>query len=363
MSRAPSAIPESDRFENAPHPRETLAFFGNAAAERELLDAYRQNRLAQAWIVGGPEGVGKATLAWRFARFLLAHPDPASPDVQSARTLDVGAGSPAARRIAALAAADIFLLRRTWNDKAKPPKHFTEIRVDDVREVIHAFHQASGSGGWRVAIVDCADELNRASANALLKLIEEPPARALFLIVAHQPGRILPTIRSRCRRLLLAPVNVEEAVQAVLSLGPPWSQAPENKIRAAAAGACGSVRETLRLMGGDGAAFDSAVRALFDRLPQVDWLAVHALADKLSGRDNEAAYETFMRALRRWLDARVRARAGAGACAASVVGYATAWEEIAAAALETEIYNFDKRPLLLAVFEKLARAEAARRAA
>lgn len=363
MSRTRTEIPESDRFGEAPHPRETLAFFGNAVAERELLDAYRSNRLAQAWIVGGPEGVGKATLAWRFARFLLAHPDPASAEAQRAQTLDVPADSPAARRVAALAAADIFLLRRTWNDKAKPAKHYTEIRVDDVREAIRAFHRASGSGGWRVAIVDCADDLNRASANALLKLIEEPPERALFLLLAHQPGRILPTIRSRCRKLALAPLETSEIVAAVRALGPPWSQAPEAKVRAAALGAEGSVRETLRLLDGDGVAFDAALRGLFEALPRVDWLAVHALADKLSGRENEAAYETFMRALRRWLDARVRARAGEGRRAAGLVGYADAWDEIAAAALETEIYNLDKKALALSIFAALARAEAAARTA
>ena len=103
-------------------------------------------------------------------------------------------------------------------------EHFTEIRVDDVREITRAFHQGSGTGGWRVAIIDCADDLNRSAANALLKLIEEPPERALFLLVAHQPGRILPTIRSRCRKLMLGALTQDETVAAVAALGPPWSE-------------------------------------------------------------------------------------------------------------------------------------------
>ena len=170
-----------------------------------MLTAYRQDRMAQAWILGGPEGVGKATFAWRLARFLLAHPDPAAPEVQRAQSLFVPGEAPAARRIASMALADVFPLRRSWNEKTK--KFFTEIRIDDVREIIHAFHQGSGTGGWRVAIVDCADDLNRSSANALLKLIEEPPERSLFLLIAHQPGRLLPTIRSRCRKLMLGPLT------------------------------------------------------------------------------------------------------------------------------------------------------------
>ncbi len=358
MTKEPAGPPESDRFDDAPHPRETLALYGHAAAERELLDAYRRNRLAQAWIIGGPEGIGKATLGWRFARYLLAHPDPAAPDVGAADTLAVPADHPAARRVATMALADIFLLRREWNDKTK--KHFTEIRVDDVREITRSFHQGSGTGGWRIAIIDCADDLNRSAANALLKLIEEPPERSLFLLVAHQPGRILPTIRSRCRKLMLPALTQEETVAAVEALGAPWSALPLEEIAAAAARAEGSVRETLRLLGGDAMAFDASVARLLQRLPQVDWLGVHTLADKLTGRDNEAAYETFMRALERHLDRRVRSLSQSGAPPVRLVGYARAWDEIKALARETEVFNFDKRAMVLGVFERLAAAEGAR---
>ncbi|WP_442753612.1 DNA polymerase III subunit delta' [Methylocystis sp. JAN1] len=357
MSKEAAGPPESDRFDDAPHPRETLALFGHSAAERELLDAYRRNRLAQAWIIGGPEGVGKATLAWRFARFLLAHPDPNSSDVQAAGTLAVSPDHVASRRVASMALADIFLLRREWNEKTK--KHFTEIRVDDVREITRAFHQASGMGGWRVAIIDCADDLNRSAANALLKLIEEPPERSLFLLVAHQPGRVLPTIRSRCRKLMLGPLTEDETVAAVGAVGPPWSSLPAEEIAAAAARAEGSARETLRLLGGDAMAFDTSVARLLQSLPRVDWVGVHFLADKLTGRDNEAAYETFMRALERHLDARVRTLSRGGASPARLIGYARAWDEIRDLAGETDVFNFDKRAMVLGVFERLAKAEGA----
>jgi DNA polymerase-3 subunit delta' len=351
MSKEAGA-PESDRLDGAPHPREQVEFFGHEAAEQAMLAAYRQNRMAQAWIIGGPEGVGKATLAWRLARFLLAHPDASAPQVQKARSLFVPTDSPAARQIATMALADIFLLRRGWNEKTK--KFYTEIRIDDVRDVIHALHRGSGTGGWRVAIVDCADDLNRSSANALLKLIEEPPERALFLLIAHQPGRLLPTIRSRCRRLLLEPMQPADIAKAVETLGPPYAQTPAATINEAAERAQGSVREALRLLDGDSMLFDRTLRALFERLPQLDWSAVHALAEKLTGRDNESAYETFMRALYRFLDARMRAQAGEGAT--RLIGYASAWEEIAQAARETEVFNFDKKALVLGIFERLEKA-------
>ncbi len=355
MSKDSAGPPESDRFDGAPHPRETNALFGHGAAEFDLLDAYRRNRLAQAWIVGGLEGIGKATLAWRFARFLLAFPDPAAPAVQQATTLAVAPDHPAARRIATLALADVSLLRRGWNEKDK--KHRTEIRVDEVREASRAFRQASGTGGWRVCIIDSADDLNRNAANALLKLIEEPPERALFLLVAHQPGRILPTIRSRCRKLLLGALTQDEIVGAVAALGPPWSDRPPAEIAAAAARAEGSVRETLRLLSGEAMAFDATVARLFERLPQVDWFGVHMLADKLNGRDNEAAYEAFMRALEHHVDRRVRGLSQRGAGPGRLIGYARAWEDIQSLARETEVLNFDKKAMLLSVFDRLAEAE------
>jgi DNA polymerase-3 subunit delta' len=354
MKRSVDFVLESDRFPDAPHPRETLSFFGNSGAEREMLDAYRRNRLAQAWILSGPEGIGKATLAWRMARFLLAHPDPLSPEVQHARTLEVAEENFAARRIAAMALADTFLLRRQWNEKTK--KLYTEIRIEDVRKTINSFHHGSGAGHWRVAIVDSADDLNRASANALLKLIEEPPERSLFLIVTHQLGRVLPTIRSRCRKLSLEALSERDVASAVRAIGAPWSDMPDDKIVAAARGAEGSVREALRLLDGDGVSFDQTLRSLFDKLPKVDWLAVHALADKLTGRDNESAYESFMKALRRWLDAQLRMGASQGLRPVRLVAYADAWDEIMRAARDTETFNFDKRALVLTIFGRLEQA-------
>ena len=234
---AGEAAPESDRFDEAPHPRLTQALVGHAEAERTLLDGYRTGRLAHAWLIGGREGIGKATLAWRFARFVLAHPDPATPAVQDAASLSVAPDHPVARRLAAGSMSDVFVLRREWNDKVKPAKFFTEIRIDDVRRAIGLFQRAASAGGWRICIVDCAEDLNASSANALLKLIEEPPPRCLFLIVSHKPAQVLATIRSRCRRLLLQPLGADAIAAAMRALGPPWSQQGVDAIAAAAASA------------------------------------------------------------------------------------------------------------------------------
>ena len=222
-------VPEADRFEDTPHPRESYQCFGHAEAERQFIRPYWSGHLPQAFIIGGPPGVGKATLAWRVARFLLANPNPAAAAGEAKADLFVAPDHPAARQIAALAHPDLVLLRREWNEKDK--RFFTEIRVEDVRRAIHMFQQAAGRGGYRICILDCAEDLNPSSANALLKLIEEPPPRSVFLIVAHRPGRMLATLRSRCRKILLKPLAAADIGQSVAALGPPGRPPAKRSLR------------------------------------------------------------------------------------------------------------------------------------
>jgi DNA polymerase-3 subunit delta' len=213
------------------------------------------------------------------------------------------------------------------------------------------FQHAAGGSGWRIAIIDSADELNRNAANALLKIIEEPPARSLFLLVAHRPGRILPTIRSRCRLLMLEPLSDGDVVRAVAALN---SNHSRDQIAAAASKAGGSVKEALRLLEGQSGRFNDKVQTLLQRLPQVDWQEIHALGDAVAGRDNEAAYESLMANIFSFLDRSVREGAERGP--ARLQSYAEAWEKVREAARETEILNLDKRPLILSIFADLAAA-------
>jgi DNA polymerase-3 subunit delta' len=346
------APPETDRFDDAPHPRETLDLIGHKDAEQTLLDAYRANRLPHAILIGGAEGIGKATLAWRLTRFLLAHGDPAATAVQAATDLSVPADHPVTHKLAALSHGDVFLLRREWNEKAKRP--FTEIRADDVRHAIHMFQQAAGAGGYRICIVDSAEDLNRAGANALLKLIEEPPPRSLFLIVAHRPGQVLSTIRSRCRRLLLKPLSSVELSRIVSGLGEPWNGAGGEAIAGAVERAHGSVPAALRLLGGRGLELDREIYRLLADLPALDWRAVHELADHVAGREATADYEMMILAIVDWIDAILHREAGQGA--ARLAPLAEVWEKAAEAARETEVLNLDKRPFILSLFADLATA-------
>jgi DNA polymerase-3 subunit delta' len=343
--------PESNRVANAPAPWETLVLFGHGAAEGQLLDAYRSGRLPNAYIISGPQGIGKATLAFRFARFILAQKNPTAASVMTAQCLAVAAEDPVARRIAAQAHGDIAVLRREYNERTR--KHFSEIRVEDVRKLLHRFHHAASAGGYRIAILDSAEDLNRAGANALLKIIEEPPPQSLFLIVATRPGALLPTIRSRCRLLRLAPLTEMAIMQAVEAIGEPWSQAPTEAIAQAAARAAGSVRQALRLLDGEALTLLDETHGLLEHLPSVDWRRVHQLADQV-GNDPLVAFDSVFGAILDWIDARVQAGSGSGA--AYLAPLAEVWEKASVAARETEALNLDKRPLILSIFAQLATA-------
>src|SRR6202045_4395169 len=228
------------------HPRENTALAGHREAETALLNAYRSGRIPHAWLIGGAQGIGKATLAYRMARFVLAHRDPLAADVQNAETLWVDPSDPVARHVAAGAHGGLLTLERSLNDKGVMR---TVITVDETRETISFFGSTAAVEGWRVCIVDTVDELNPNAANALLKILEEPPRQSLFLLVSHAPGRVLPTILSRCRRLTLRPLSTVEVIQAAAQAANLATDDPA--LSEAADAAEGSVARALTLLGGD----------------------------------------------------------------------------------------------------------------
>jgi DNA polymerase-3 subunit delta' len=332
----------------APHPRETHVLFGHDEAERSLLDSYRGGRIPHAWLIGGPTGIGKATLAYRLARFVLANPDPALPAVQQATSLAIAPDHPVARRIANEAHTDLLALKRVINEKTG--KLFTNIRVEDVRRSVSFFGSTAGAGGWRVAIVDTVDELEAGGENALLKVLEEPPARSLLLLVSQAPGRVLPTIRSRCRRLLLRPLSeTDVAKAAAAAIGRPPSG---DDIRQAAAAADGSVARTLGLLDGPALLLRQKVIDLLAQLPAPDPRALHALGDALGGSEPQTL-ANFMDIVNDWLAARLRTGAQE---TAKLARLAQVWEKVNRTAREVEAFNLERKPFVFAVFGLLAEA-------
>ena len=270
---------EADRAPGAPHPRETQRLIGQEAAEQDFLDAFTSDRMHHAWLIRGPRGVGKATLAWRIARFLLTTPQedglfgaPPPPT-----TLDPDPNHPALARLLALSEPHLFLLRRPWDADRKRLRQ--DITVDEVRKMRDFFGLSVTDGGRRVLIVDAADEMNINAANALLKLLEEPPADTVMLLVCHQPARILPTILSRCRTLRCRPLNPREIAEALHQAG--TDPGPEMAEPLAALSG-GSVGTALRLITLDGAALYAEITGLFTG--PLDRPRALKLAESVTGR-------------------------------------------------------------------------------
>jgi DNA polymerase-3 subunit delta' len=327
-------------------PRLAPELFGHAEAEQTLLDGYRGGRIPHAWLIGGEKGIGKATLAYRMARFVLAYPDPTVPAVQNAKSLAVPTDHPVARRIAGQAHSDLLVLRRVINEKTG--KLFTVTRVDDIRRTVPFFGSTAGEGGWRVAIVDPLDDLNKAGENALLKVLEEPPPRALLLLISHAPGRVLPTIRSRCRTLMLRPLAADNVARAAIAaIG---EDAAADAIRAAAAAAEGSVGRALMLLEGDALELRQQVTGLLDRLPALDPRALHALGDEIAGTQAEPL-AAFVDAVNTWLSARLESGPQEAPRLARV---AEVWDSVNRAMRDAEAYNLDRKPLVFSVFGRLA---------
>lgn len=344
------SAPQEAEASQRPHPRATLTLAGHADAERALLEAYRGGRMPHAWLIGGPSGVGKATLAYRAARFVLAHPDPSATAVRQATSLAIADDHPVARRVGAQGQGDLLVLERTPGESGALR---TIITVEQVRRTVGFFGSTAGEGGWRVCIVDTADELQYPQAsNALLKVLEEPPPRALLLLVSHAPGRLLPTIRSRCRQLALKPLSTPEVAQAAAAaLG---RSAEESEIARAAAAAEGSVGQAVTLLGGAALAVRDQVTALLASLPAVDAAALHALGDRLARADSDA-FAAFVDTVRNWLSERLRG----GGEPHQLAQVAEVWEKLNRTAREVEVFNLERKPMVFAVFGLLA--ETARR--
>jgi DNA polymerase III subunit delta' len=338
--------PASER-EEAPLPRMTDVLFGHADSEAAFLSAYRTGRVPHAFLLTGPKGIGKATLAYRIARFVLAHPDPADPAVQAAASLAVDPRHPVARRMAAQAQADLLIIERTPNEKGILRQ---QIAVEHVRRTVSFFGATAGEGGWRIAIVDAVDELNRFGANALLKVLEEPPQRALLLLVCHSAARVPATLRSRCRVMTLRPLAQTEVAAALAAAVRHASSDPQ--IKAAAAAAEGSVGRALAFL--DEGALALRQRALdqLDRLPALDSNALHGLGDALAGTDPQPL-AAFVDTVNAWLSQRLdRNQTEIGRMAR----LAEAWERINQAARDAETYNLERKPLVFSVFGLLAEA-------
>jgi len=361
-----------------PPPHMNADLLGQESAENELLEAFHGGTFAHAWLISGAKGIGKATLAHRFARYILSQGDTdafggngaglfgaadAPPD-----SLYVAPDSAVFRRVAAGGHADFLSVERTVNDKGRLR---TEIVVDDVRRVPAFFSHTSGEGGWRVVVVDSADEMNRNAANALLKVLEEPPDRSVLLLVSHNPGRLLPTIRSRCRNLAL-PSLANEVMKKLLKRY--LSDLPDDQAGILSRLAAGSIGDAVKLWESGGVELYNATLELLASAPDLDVEAVHRFADELTVRSKDPqAFATAMELLKGVLLRLTRYAAHSGAASmdidsredeviraiapmATLDRWLEVWENVGELIERADAVNLEHKQVVLNVFSEIGGA-------
>ena len=325
--------------EAIPHPRETFEWLGGPGPEAAVVSALDQGRMHHAWLLHGPRGVGKATFAYRAARRLLgAKPAP------ELGLLGSDPAHPVCQQVVARAHTDLLVLQRDSEDgKAR-----RNILVGEARDLPEFFSLTAASAPYRVAIVDAVDDLNISAANALLKTLEEPPERGVLLLVCHSPGSLLPTIRSRCRRLRI------EAADPVIA--EPWLRQragvdanDASRLLDMARGAPGGA---WRLAQEGALEADDAAAGVLAGLPGLEEKAVQALADSFRPPLGPQRFRLFFE--------RLADRARAAACehaargeAAAADAWSRAWTDILDLARRTESVNLDRSDALFTTIARL----------
>lgn len=351
--RARAALTEPDRLEGFSLPREIDRLFGHEAALHEFHDALESGRMHHAWLIVGPEGVGKATLAYRFARTVLAEGE--RGDVRAPIDRD----HPVFRKVAALSHPNLLLIRRSWVEKSK--RYSQWIGVEEVRRLRAFLGHSAGGGGWRVVIVDRADELNQNAANALLKALEEPPPKTLFLLISSAEGRLPVTIRSRTRTLRVTALGKEELESAVrAALVRDGHETDDETLAIALALSEGSVRRALELVSNGGIELYREILVALGGLPEIEGPELHRLVDRLSGAAESERFDLYLALLLGLIERLIRfAATGTGATAeeqrlaarllspANLAHWAEAWEAISEAKAEAQALNLDRGILLL----------------
>lgn len=352
---------------DVPPPRENPELFGHEAAEATLLQAHNAGRLSHAWLLTGPRGIGKATLAYRFARFLFAEGAAQGGGlfVAPAASLAIAPSHPAFRQVASGGHPDLLVVERGVDPKRKRQRR--EIVADEARGVADFLHLTSGQGGWRVVIVDGADLMNSHAANSLLKILEEPPKRAVLLLVSDNPGRLLPTIRSRCRTLSLKPLDDAIIIKLLQRY---ITDISENNRTILLALANGSIGRALELAAGDGVELYKSILRLLDDLPKIDSEALHGFAERMARMGAEDSFTLFAELLPGWVARLVSSGAQRGAALSpeedrllrKLAGrrgldqWVEVWEKLTHLFAQAEGINLDRKQVVLSAFFALEQA-------
>ncbi len=341
----------------APPPPANPRLAGHEDAEALLARLAAENRLPNAMLITGLEGIGKATLAYRLARHLFKFRDRNDvhlsetyndfrPDSREGKSLWTDVDDPIFHRVASGGHADLKTVRRGVDEKTGKPK--SGISVEDIRGVPEFFAHTAGEGGWRIAVVDSADEMNVNAANALLKILEEPPERGLLLLISHRPQSLLPTIRSRCWRLVLRPLPAATVADLLADYAPALAEADARRIAELAQG---SIGRALRVAEPESLALYREFEALLADPRAAAGEALHQACERAGRLSDPATYGLIAGLFRRWCAERARAAAvGAAPGAAPLDRWIELWENCDRMLARAEQVNLDRKQVLLTLF-------------
>jgi DNA polymerase-3 subunit delta' len=355
MAQPDLEIPTFDALDGLAPPHQQQLFFSHQEQEKALLSAWQSGKMHHAWLLTGPKGIGKATFAYRAARFIF---DSGAAGEGFAliqpEDLAVSAESHAARQVANRAHPNLLSIERPYDPKGK--KFRTEITVDEVRKTVRFFGSTAGEDTWRVCIVDPADDLNSNAANALLKILEEPPVKTVFFLISHAPGKLLPTIRSRCRRLNFSLLENPTLSKALMDLEIASSDSVEHLSQICE----GSLRKAAELQSEDGLIMVHAFERLLAPPFKPDYESLHHFGDLVAQRGKDQNFAHFSDLVFRYLTHQLHEkRAGEAASNKSLMALADAWEKAGEVLRETQIFNLDKKQTAINVVRMLAEASRA----
>jgi DNA polymerase-3 subunit delta' len=348
--------------------KDNPSLIGHADAEASFLDAVEKKRVAGSWLITGPKGIGKANLAYRVARYLLAndlnHDGGLFGGEAMPTSLQMEIDHPIFHRMIQGSLGDMLVVQPNHAEGKR------EISVDQVRKVSKFLSQTPSESSWRIVIVDSADEMNRNAANALLKVLEEPPHHTVMLLISHSPGRLLPTIRSRCRNVSLRPLK-EKQVHDVLQSMNHGVLDDFKRAEFASYLADGAPGFAAELYSGSGFEYYQQIVNIFGSLPKIDVGAVHKLGDKLAGKEKHDDWRIATYLLS-WLIAKVVRQAATGELIPefadgeknvrdqllarySVDELTKLWEKVGQTVAQTDGLNMDKKLAVQQMFGAFAK--------
>ena len=340
----------ADKIDGIPHPAETLDIVGHKSVVSQILQQYASGRMHHGLLLTGPRGIGKATLALRIAAHIFRYPNARNAPL---KLDEAEINDPINGKISARSHPNLLHMARPWDDKTK--KFKTQLTVDVIRLTVPFFGTSRGEEGWRVAIVDAADDMNASAANALLKILEEPPHNTLFFVLSHSPAKVLPTIKSRCQQISLKPLE-ETQVLTVLNRFGALDGLSDNDKNLLGKLAKGSVRTGLLLTRENGLEIYKTFMSACQRLDKPDWAQIQAMAEKVTARGKEDGFRLLLEFANEFMEGHATGRLGEKNDISSLARWAQVWEKTQNSTRIADGYNLDKKQVILNLFQDMGEA-------